>query len=601
MTLEPDESDGPTPWDEELGEHAATYATMLRAAAERWRFRAQAGRLGAHRLDGSMHFVGKLEAAAGVLEGRPAQGNDHSPAAAPSASRVLEESEERFRLLVDSVKDYAIFMLDPQGHIVSWNPGAERINGYRAEEVIGKHFSIFYRKEALEAAHPQHELAVATSEGRYEEEGWRVRKDGSLIWVNVVLTALRDGNGRLRGFAKVTRDFTERKRTEEVLRQSEERFRLMIEGVKDYAIFMLDPDGRIATWNEGARRAKGYEASEIIGKHFSIFYTKEAADSGHPMHELEVAVKEGRYEEEGWRVRKDGSHFWANVLITAVRGPSGELLGFTKVTRDLTEKRAAQQALQKLAADLELRVQERTEELLAANRELEAFSYSVSHDLRAPLRGLDGFSKMLLASAAEKLNPEERDHLQRVRAAAQRMSQLIDDMLDFSRLSRAPLATEAIDLSALAEQIVADLRQADTAREVDVVIAPGLRAEGDPRLLRVVLENLLGNAWKFTRKQPEARIEMGRAVKDGRTTLFVRDNGAGFDMKYAGKLFMPFQRLHSSREFEGTGIGLATVNRIIQRHGGNVWAESAPEKGTTFTFTLQGLHEETPAARRRQP
>ena len=479
-------------------------------------------------------------------------------------------------------------MLEPDGTIGSWNTGAERIKGYLAEEVIGKHFSLFYTPEDIAAQKPAQELAIAAATGRYEEEGWRLRKGGVRFLAEVVITALRDGNGRLRGFAKITRDITERRKAEETLRQSEERFRLMIEGVKDYAIFMLDPKGHIASWNEGARRAKGYEASEIIGKHFSIFYAKDAIAAGHPQHELEVAAVEGRYEEEGWRFRKDGTRFWASVVITAIRAPHGELLGFTKVTRDLSDKVAAEESLRRLAADLDLRVRQRTKELIAANEELEAFSYSVSHDLRAPLRALDGFSKILLSGAAEKLNDEEKDLFQRIRAAAQRMGQLIDDMLEFSRLSRAPLSKEPVDVSSDAEEVVSELRKAEPAREVDVHIAPGMRGIGDRRLLHIVLQNLLGNAWKFSRKQAKPRIELGCSETTGTTVFFVRDNGAGFDMKYSSKLFTPFQRLHSAREFEGTGIGLATVNRIIHRHGGRIWTESEPGKGTTFYFTLEG-------------
>ena len=237
--------------------------------------------------------------------------------------RARHEADQ-LRLLVHGTTDYAIFMLDPQGRVVTWNAGAERIKQYKADEIIGQHFTKFYPQEAIDRGWPAHELKVATAEGRFEDEGWRVRKDGTQFWANVVITALRDEKGQLRGFSKVTRDLTERKQAEESLRRSEERFRLLIETVQDYAIFLLDPQGHVASWNPGAERFKGYKADEIIGQHFSKFYPQEAIDRGWPAHELKVATAEGRFEDEGWRVRKDGTQFWANVVITALQGRAGE-------------------------------------------------------------------------------------------------------------------------------------------------------------------------------------------------------------------------------------------------------------------------------------
>lgn len=247
------------------------------------------------------------------------------------------------RLLVETVDEYAIFALDARGNIVSWNKGAERTKGYKPEEIIGKHFSIFYPPERVAQGFPDYELREAARVGRFEDEGWRVRKDGSRFWANVVITALRDEHGKLVGFGKVTRDLTARRQEEEALRESEERFRLLVQGVRDYAIFMLDPTGHVTTWNEGAHRIKGYTAEEIVGKHFSIFYPPEDLANNKPARELEIASATGVYEEEGWRVRKDGSRFWASVLITALRRSDGSLAGFAKVTRDLTERRAAQE------------------------------------------------------------------------------------------------------------------------------------------------------------------------------------------------------------------------------------------------------------------
>jgi len=279
---------------------------------------------------------------------------------------IAHETGELHRLLVEGVDEYAIFALDTEGFILSWNAGAQRFKGYTADEIIGKHFSIFYPREKIEEGWPEYELREAARVGRFEDEGWRVRKDGSRFWANVVITALHDTDGRLVGYAKVTRDLTERRLAEEALRESEERFRLIVEGVKDYAIFMLDPTGHVSTWNEGARRLKGYTADEIIGKHFSIFYPPEANAIGHPQHELEIAKEKGAYEEEGWRIRKDGSRFWANVLITALRKPDGTLAGFAKVTRDLTERRAAEGRA--LDAARRVAAEEAAREIAEANR-----------------------------------------------------------------------------------------------------------------------------------------------------------------------------------------------------------------------------------------
>jgi PAS domain S-box-containing protein len=267
---------------------------------------------------------------------------------------MLRATGNKFQLLIRGVKDYAILMLDPQGRVTTWNEGAERIKGYCADEIIGQHFSRFYTPEAVEAGHPAMELKIATELGHCEEEGWRVRKDGSRFWANVVLTSVRDDDDQLEGFSRVTRDITARRQAEEALRQSEEKFRLLVQAVKDHAILMLDPEGRVTTWNEGAERIKGYGADEIIGQHFSRFYTPEAVEAGHPAMELKIATEQGHFEEEGWRVRKDGSRFLASVMITALRDENNRLRGFAKVTRDITAHKQAESKLRLLTERLSL-------------------------------------------------------------------------------------------------------------------------------------------------------------------------------------------------------------------------------------------------------
>src|SRR5690348_4520075 len=281
-----------------------------------------------------------------------AEGTQQTDSRIPSG-----EAEEKLRLLIENLRDYAIFTMDTQGRVASWNAEAERIEGYREEEILGKHFSVFYTQEDLRARKPWADLESVIREGQLETESWRARKDGSRFWANVVITALRDAQGTLGGFGSVVRDFSDRKRAEEALHLSEEQFRLLVEGVQDYAIFMLDPEGRISSWNQGAQQIKGYKAAEIVGKHFSIFYPEEDLRRGKPAWELEVAKRVGRFEDYGWRLRKDGARFWANVIITALRDPQGDLYGFAKVTRDITDRREAEQALRSSEERFRLLVQ----------------------------------------------------------------------------------------------------------------------------------------------------------------------------------------------------------------------------------------------------
>jgi PAS domain S-box-containing protein len=366
---------------------------------------------------------------------------------------------------------------------------------------------------------------------------------------------------------------------------SEERFRLLVEGVKEYAILMLDPEGNVLSWNAGAERLVGYHADEILGVPISRFYPADAPALA-AEEALAVAARDGQFRQEEWRVRKDGTRFWADVTLTALRDRGGALRGFAMITHDMTERRAADEEIRTLNAELEERVRLRTDELARVVKELEAFSYSVSHDLRAPLRAIDGFSQALLGHGADRLDDEGRHFLDRIRAGARRMSELIDDLLMMSRVSRSEIRRAPLDIGEIAAAIVAELRRRDPERDIEVKIADAMTASGDRRLLTIALDNLIGNAWKFTSRNARARIEVGAEARDGETVYFVRDDGAGFDMAYADKLFGAFQRLHDDAEFEGTGIGLATVQRVILRHGGRVWAEGFPGQGATFFFTL---------------
>lgn len=516
----------------------------------------------------------------------------HEMAKRRSAEQVLRESEERSRLMVSEVKDYAILMLDPKGYVASWNAGAERIKGYRPEEILGRHFSAFFPPEDVKAGSPANELRIAASRGRFEEEGWRVRKDGSRFWASVVVTALHDERNRLRGFAKVTCDITERKKAEEALKHSESRLTLALESAQ-MGVWEIDlKSGKIA---RSLRNDQifGYDSlqsdwtqnillSHVIPEDKEMVKAKfgEATFTGHFRIECRIL----------WPNR---SVHWIALRGRTHRNEHGGPTHMMGVVVDITELKTAQD-------DLVLR----TAELETANKELEAFCYSVSHDLRAPLRAIDGFSQAVLEECRDRLDDLGKDYLNRVILAARRMNALIDDLLHLSRVTRAEIVRQEMDLTEVAQSIASDLQGTDPKRKVEFVIAPNLKAEGDPQLLRTVLENLMGNSWKFTSKQGYAAIEVGRIAIDDVWAFFVRDNGVGFDQKYVKGIFGAFQRLHAT-EFPGTGIGLASAHRIIQRHGGRIWAEAAIGRGATFYFTLLGpqkvAEKENPGSLKPEP
>jgi PAS domain S-box-containing protein len=524
-----------------------------------------------------------------------------------SDTNTLGLSGDALRLLVESTADYAIFMLDPQGRVASWNPGAQRIKGYTAAEIIGRHFSAFYTPDAVAGESPAKELEIAARDGRFEDEGWRVRKDGTHFWVNVVITALRDDTGRLIGFGNVSRDLTERRRNEQQLRESEERFRLIVESTLDYAMFMLDAEGNVISWNPGAQRIKGYRPEEIIGRHFSTFYTPEAIDRGWPAYELKEAARVGRFEDEGWRVRKDGTWFWANVIITALRGSDGTLRGFAKVTRDLTPRKLQEEQIARLTRELEQRVVD----LDAANRELaqrnaenESFVYSVSHDLRSPLVNLQGFSQELAMTSEALLklltNPaipsdiqqdadtllhgELQESIAYIRNAVQHLGNIIDGLLRLSRVGRIEYESAPVDVGSVVDEIVAAMHTSVVASGGRVVKGTLPTVLGDRNAIGQVFANIIGNALKSFDTDRQGVIEIS-ASETNPPVFSVRDNGVGIPADYQPKIFQVFQHVHT-RKNRGEGMGLAIVRRIVERHGGRIWFESEPGVGTTFFFTL---------------
>jgi PAS domain S-box-containing protein len=500
-----------------------------------------------------------------------------------SPGGIAHETGELHRLLVDSVDDYAIFALDENGYILSWNAGAERIKGYTPDEAIGKHFSMFYPRERIEEGFPDFELREAARVGRFEDEGWRIRKDGSRFWANVVITALRDPSGQLVGFAKVTRDLSDRRRSEEALRESEERFRLLVQGVRDYAIFLLDPTVHISTWNAGAERIKGYTATEIIGKHFSIFYTPEDLESGKPARELEIATRIGVYEEEGWRVRKDGTRFWASVLITALRKPDGSLAGFAKVTRDLTERRAAQEraiaaARQAAAAD-------------EANRAKSGFLAAMSHELRTPLNAIGGYTDLLAMGVRGPVTEEQIEDLQRIKRSQQHLLGIINDILNFSRVEAGQVTYDyaAVPLSAVIEEVGHMIEPQAAANEVKLEVhecPPGVAAWADKPKVEQILLNLLANAVKFT-KQGSITLECDWHDSQN-VSIAVIDTGVGIPADQLEKIFEPFVQVGRSltKSHEGTGLGLAISRDLARAMGGDILVTSEVGKGSHFSLIL---------------
>jgi PAS domain S-box-containing protein len=626
----------------------------------------------------------------------------------PTAAGAQEGSRlaaERFEVLVGSIKDYAIFMLDASGQVASWNAGAQIIKGYAAQEVLGKSISIFYTPEDLAHGKPQALLNAAKAEGRVEDEGWRVRKNGSRFWADVVITSVREANGQLHGFVKVTRDLTSRKEAEEKLRRSEaslaatlysigdavlaadedarvtrvnpvaerltgwfereaighpiaevfniineqtraraanpvtrvlaegvvvglanhtslisrdgterpiadsgapirdpsgatrgavlvfrdvtqerraehalrlseEKLRLMIASVSDYALYMLDPTGRVASWNPGAERIKGYRADEILGQHFSRFFPAEDVAAGKPARELELAERQGRFEEEGWRIRKDGSRFWANVILTPVRDLSNELIGFVKTTRDLTEQRKMDEERLRLAQAQE------------AIRLRDDFLSIASHELRTPLTAL----LLQIRGLREHVGPGDDTLLQKADRAARsgdRLAQLIETLLDVSRIAtgRLELDLDDFDLVEAAREVTDRFRDSAASAQSSLSIETDSAIVGRWDRLRIeqILTNLIANSIKYA---AGSAIQVSAVREGGQAVLRVRDGGPGIPETDIPRIFDRFERAASSHHYGGMGLGLYVVRQIAEAHGGTIVASNAPDGGACLTVRL---------------
>lgn len=507
-------------------------------------------------------------------------------------TQTLLKENEIFRLLVDAVNDYAIFSLDTKGSIQTWNTGAERLKGYKAHEIIGKHFSTFYTEADIDRHHPEDELRIAEAMGKFEEEGWRVRKDGTHFWANVMINKLTDSEGHFIGFSKVTRDLTARRNADLALKQSEERYRLLVDSVKDYAIILLDVEGKITSWNGGAERIKGYKAEEVLGSHFSKFYPQIDKLMGKPRTELEIAIRDGRFEEEGLRIRKDGSTFWASVVITAVRDETGALRGFSKVTRDISERVNAEKELQKLNESLERKVEERTLELTAAVKARDEFLSMASHELNTPLTTLKLKTQMrqkLLKRNGPTHFTEEllTQMFKDDEIHVNRLNRLVDDMLDIARLGgdKLSIVKEEFNLCTHLEAIVERFKPQLNQAKCEISFTGQCEANGfwDPIRVEQIFINLLSNAMKYGQG---SLIEVKVSVDDVKAIFSVTDHGRGISSADQARVFKQFERAGVTTEVSGLGLGLYIVKKIVDLHNGDISLQSELGKGSTFTVEL---------------
>ena len=487
----------------------------------------------------------------------------------------------RYRMLIEAITDYAIYMLDSDGIISSWNPGAQRFKGYQESEILGEHFSRFYTDADRAAGLPQIALETAARTGKFEGEGWRVRKDGSRFWAYVIIDPIRTSAGDLVGYAKITRDLTERRLAEDALKRSEEQFRLLIQGVTDYAIYMLTPAGRVSSWNAGAERIKGYRPEEIIGEHFSRFYTAEDQRAGAPQLALATALRDGRFEKEGWRVRKDGSQFMANVVIDPINAPDGTLLGFTKITRDVTERKESERRLQE------------AREALFQSQKMDAIGQltgGVAHDFNNLLMAILGSLELLRKRLPD--DPKTMRLVDNAMHGAQRGAGLTQRMLAFAR--RQELKPTAFDVANLVRGMT-DLLHSSLGATAQISMDFSSRLHevlADPNQLELAILNLAVNArdamptgGSIVIAAKEETVTAATDLKPGRyVVLSVTDDGCGMDEATRQRALEPF--FTTKGVGKGTGLGLSMVDGMMRQSGGKFVLRSSQGEGTTAELWL---------------
>ncbi|MFK4522905.1 PAS domain S-box-containing protein [Bradyrhizobium japonicum] len=499
-----------------------------------------------------------------------------------------QSAEGRYRMLVEAVTDYAIYMLDPTGIVSSWNPGARRFKGYEESEIIGEHFSRFYTDQDRKSELPRRALETAAREGKFEAEGWRVRKDGSRFWAYVIIDPIKDSEGKLVGYAKVTRDLTERRAAEAELRRSQEQFRLLVQGVTDYAIYLLSPEGKVASWNAGAERIKGYRPEEIIGQHFSVFYTEDDRSAELPKLALETARQDGRFEKEGLRVRKDGSQFWANVVLDAIRDDEGVLIGFAKITRDITERKKTEEKL------------ERTREALVQAQKMEAIGHltgGVAHDFNNLLMAIQG-SLELMKRRLPGGDTQMHQFLDNALQGAQRGAALTQRMLAFAR--RQELKLQTINVTELVNGMTELLQSSlGSSVQIETHFSIGLpKVAADANQLELAILNLMVNARDAMPKggtivisARERTVHDEPGLRPGRyVCLAVKDSGIGMDEETARRATEPFYTTKGVGK--GTGLGLPMVLGMTEQSGGKLYLKSKLGEGTTVELCLPAAASE---------
>ena len=491
--------------------------------------------------------------------------------AGKGAQEVLRQANAYNRSLLEASLD-PLVTIGPDGKITDVNAATEAVTGCARATLIGTDFSDYFTdSEKARAGYQQ-----VFREGLVRDYPLELRhRDGRITSVLYNASVYRDENGDVVGIFAAARDITQRKQAEEALRQSEQRFSSMVEAVRDYAIIFLELDGRVASWNKGAERIKGYRAEEIVGQHFSRFYPPADIANRKPELELQVATSEGRFEDEDWRVRKDGSRFWANVVVTALRDGSGKVNGFVKITRDLTARKEAENELKRYAEDLS-----------RSNQELEHFAYVASHDLQEPLRTVSSFSQLLARRYKGKLDAEADEFITFIVDGATRMQTLINDLLAFSRIGMRGNPFAPVDCGEIFNDAKENLEVAIAENGAVFTNDPLPALVADQTQLTQLFQNLLSNAIKFRRPEEAPRIHVSAVWHDGAWQFSVRDNGIGIAPQYFDRIFVIFQRLHGREEYPGTGIGLAICKKIVERHGGRMWVESEPGTGSTFYFTI---------------